>query len=216
MTVLATIAIAADDFDLGEVLTGNDSVVELTQFVPIDGDLVPYFWAENHDLDAFEENVRADSRVAELTHLDGAVDRRLYQVEWAEGIDGFLSALSEHDILVEHATGNDDEWVFRLRAHDREPLAGFQATCTDDGITLSVRAVHHNPDDPDQSAYGLTDDQQEALLVAQNNGYFDIPQEHSLTELADELSISRQSFSRRLKRGHNTLIANTLGTDHSL
>lgn len=216
MTVLATIAVGASDFTLGKILTGYDSVIELTQFVPIDGEVVPYFWAENHDLDAFEAEVRADARVAELTHLDGAVDRRLYQVEWTEGIDGFLGALGEHDILVEHATGNDEEWVFRLRAHDREPLAAFQASCTDHGITLSVRDVHHNPDDPDQPSYGLTDDQQEALLVAQTNGYFNIPQEHSLTELADGLDISRQSFSRRLKRGHNTLITNTLNTDHAL
>lgn len=127
MTVLTTISIDAGDFDLGEVLTGYDSVIELTQFVPIDGELVPYFWAENHDLDTFEGEVRADSRVAELTHLDGAVDRRLYQVEWTEGIDGLLTVLGEHDILVEHAKGNDDEWTFHLRAHDREPLAKFQA-----------------------------------------------------------------------------------------
>ena len=216
MTVLATIAIAADAFDLGAVLSGYETRVELTQFVPVDGGLVPYFWAENHDLDAFEEEVRADHRVAALTHLNGSVDRRLYQVEWAEGMDGLLTALGEHDLLVEQATGNDDEWTFRLRAHDREPLAAFQATCTDHGITLEVRDVHHNPDDPDQSSYGLTEKQQEALLLAQTNGYFATPQEHSLRELAEEVGISPQSFSRRLKRGHDTLITKTLRTDHSL
>jgi predicted DNA binding protein len=182
MTVIATIAIDTTDFELGEILARYDTRIELTQFVPIDGDLVPYFWAENHDLDAFENAVRADDRVGELTHLNGAVDRRLYQIEWAEGIDGMLSALGEHDLLVEHATGNDDEWTFRLRAHDREPLAAFQAACTDHGITLRVQEVHHNPDDPDQPAYGLTDKQQEALTFAHANGYFEIPQACSLTE----------------------------------
>lgn len=210
MTVLATIAISSDDFDLGKILTGYDSVIELTQFVPIDDDLIPYFWAENHDLDAFEEEVRADDRVSELTHLNNKADRRLYQVKWTQGIDGFLTALSNHDLLVEHAQGNDDEWTFRLRAHDREPLAEFQAACTDHGITLFVRDVHHNPDDPKQPSYELTEKQQEALVVAQTHGYFEIPQKHSLTELAEELDISRQSFSRRLSRGLNTLLINTV------
>jgi predicted DNA binding protein len=214
MTVLATIAIDSADFDLGEVLTGYDSIIELTQFVPIDNDLVPYFWAENHDLAAFEEEVRADDRVAELTRLDGAVDRRLYQIEWTEGMDGFLTALSEHDLLVEHAEGTDDEWTFQLRAHDRAPLAAFQATCTDHDITLQIREVHHNPDGPEQPAYGLTDKQQEALVVAQTNGYFNIPQEQSLTDLGDKLGISRQSFSRRLNRGLSTLLTTTLLATH--
>jgi hypothetical protein len=106
MTVIATIAIDTTDFELGEILSGYETRVELTQFVPIDSDLVPYLWAENHDLDTFEKAVRADDRVGELTYLDGAVGRRLYQVEWAEGIDGMLSALGDHDLLVEHATGN--------------------------------------------------------------------------------------------------------------
>jgi predicted DNA binding protein len=216
MTVIATIAIDAADFELGKILTGYDSVVELTQFVPMDNDLVPYFWAENHDLDEFEEEVRADDCVAELTHLDGAVDRRLYEVKWTDGIDGFLTALSEHDLLVERAKGNDDEWEFRLRAHDREPLAAFQAACTDHGVTLHVREVHHNPDDPAQPAYGITEKQQEALELAHANGYFNIPQEQSLTELAEELGISRQSFSRRLNRGLDTLLTKILRTETNL
>jgi hypothetical protein len=41
---MTVIAIDADAFDLGEILTGDDSVVELTQFMPIDSDLVPSFW----------------------------------------------------------------------------------------------------------------------------------------------------------------------------
>lgn len=81
--------------------------------------------------------------------------------------------------------------MFRFRAHDRAPLAAFQFACTDAEITLQVRDVHHNPDDPNRPSYGLTDKQQGALLVAQTNGYFDVSQERSLTELAEELEISR-------------------------
>jgi predicted DNA binding protein len=103
----------------------------------------------------------------------------------------------------------DEEWTFRLRAHDREPLAAFQAACTDHGITLRVQEVHHNPDDPDHPAYGLTEKQQEALTIAHANGYFEIPQAYSLTELAEECDSTRQAFSRRLNRGLSTLLTAT-------
>ena len=46
MTVLATITIDTTDFELGEILAGYETRRELTQFVPIDSDLGPYFWAE--------------------------------------------------------------------------------------------------------------------------------------------------------------------------
>ena len=57
MTVLATIAIDADVFALGEVLSDGDTGtrVELTQFVPTADSLVPYFWVTHSaDHDAFE------------------------------------------------------------------------------------------------------------------------------------------------------------------
>lgn len=43
MTVLATIAIDAAAFALGKVLSGYNTRIELTQFVSIDGDLLPSF-----------------------------------------------------------------------------------------------------------------------------------------------------------------------------
>lgn len=216
MTIRATIAIDTADFDLGEVLTAHDTFAELTQFIPIDDTLVPYFWAENLDLDAYEAEVRADPRVAQLVHLNEGAGRRLYQIEWADNMDGFLEYIHTPELLVESGRGTNDRWVFRIRAQSREPLAAFQAACADEGIVLQVQNAHHNPDDPERPLYGLTDKQQEALLIAQANGYFEIPQEKSLTELADEVGISRQSFSRRLNRGLNTLLINTLCTAYKL
>lgn len=215
MTVLATIAIDSDKFDLGEVLSGYDTQIELTQFVPIDDSLVPYFWADNHDFENFESAVRDDPRVQQLTSLNGTVGRRLYNVEWSGEMDGFLTALDEHEILIESATGTDSEWEFHLRAHNREPLAAFQAACREHDIPLQVRRVHHNPDDPTVS-YGLSEKQREAVILAVEHGYFDVPREHSLTDLAEELDISRQAFSRRLQRGLHSVLINTVLADANI
>jgi predicted DNA binding protein len=213
VTVLAAIAIDAEDFALGQVLSdgGTETRIELTQFVPIDGDLIPYFWAtESTDLDGFERHVLDDPRVAELTDLDGGIDRTLYRVEWAaEGLDGFLDTLGEHAVFVERASGTATEWTFRLRADTQEALSRFQAACFEADVPLDVRRVIHNPVPSEPDLYGISDKQRVALALAFEEGYFHVPRETSQTELAERIGISRQAFSRRLDRALDTLIANT-------
>lgn len=210
MTVLATIATDASEIDLGEVLLGYDTQIELTQFVPIDGSLTPYFWAENHDLETFEEAVRDDSRVASLTNIDGAAGRRLYHIEWAVEMDSFLAALHEHDLFVERATGTDSMWTWKLRAASREPLAAFHTACREEGHSIEIQRVTPVNDDPTGAAYGLSQKQRDAVLTALDQGYFEIPRDRSLAELATELDISRTAYTRRLQRGLQTLLTNTI------
>lgn len=54
---------------------------------------------------------------------------------------------------------------------------------------------------------GLTSEQYEALTEAIQYGYFEIPRDISLVELAAELDISHQALSERLRRAYRTLIS---------
>jgi Predicted DNA binding protein len=56
----------------------------------------------------------------------------------------------------------------------------------------------------------LTDTQREALVLAYERGYFNSPRESSLEAIGEELGITQQSLSSRLRRGHRRLIENTL------
>lgn len=210
MSVVATISIPSDSFELGKILGVEGIQVELTQFIPVDSGLVPYFWASNHEMAEFEADVRADSRVASLTALDRAVDSVLYQIEWTNDVDGFLDALSEHDILVERATGTAEEWTFRFRAHESDALTRFHNACREKAIPLTVNKVQHNATGRDTDSDELTPKQREAVLLAFEAGYFDVPHGISMTELGEQLNISRQAASRRLSRGLHALITHTL------
>ena len=220
VSVLAVIAVDAEDFALGQVLGdgGTATRIELTQFVPVDGDLVPYFWVTHSaDLDGFERHVRADSRVSRFTDLDGGVDRTLYRIEWIEGgLDGFLDALGAHAVFVERATGTAEEWVFRLRADDREALSKFQEACLAADIPLDVRRIVHDPAPGGPDRYGITDKQATALRLAFEEGYFEVPRGTSQTDLAGHLDISRQAYSRRLNRALDTLVESTFMTHADL
>jgi predicted DNA binding protein len=60
------------------------------------------------------------------------------------------------------------------------------------------------------SLESMTDEQFDALAAACKRGCFDIPRGVDLDDLADELDITHQSLSERLRRGHDVLIEETL------
>lgn len=207
--VVTEVSIPTDSFEVGNVLHDTEYRIDLTQFVPVGESCIPYFWIETEETAAFEETVEADDRVASLTALDTSGSRTLYKIEWESVPDGFLAVAADHDLLVEDATGTEDRWQFRLRGPDRENLASFQQTLRDDDVPLHVHRIW-NPADPGESPYGLTELQRETLELAFAEGYFDVPRNASLDDLADRLSVSRQSVSRRIRQGTHSLLSATV------
>jgi predicted DNA binding protein len=59
----------------------------------------------------------------------------------------------------------------------------------------------------------VTGPQREALVLAVERGYYDIPRRCSTAELAAVLGVSDQAVSERLRRGIATLVERTLGDD---
>ena len=201
---VAVVTIASDGFALGRALSDARHRIELAQSVPLGDEFAPHFWIDAlGDSEAFEQRIEADPRVERLVRFGGTVDRFLYRIEWSAAMSNgdreFLAALRDHDVLVERAiTTTTDEWLFRFRTADRETLSAFHDACSDAGVPIEVRRIAGNPT-VDES-FGLTDKQREALVLAFDEGYFEVPRGSSLTELADHVGISRQAYTRRLQR----------------
>lgn len=212
-TVVAGVTIASEEFDLGRALSVASAQTELVQFVPVGESLVPYLWVaggDDEDVDAFERAVRDDRAVEEFVRLDRLNDRRLYRVEWREGLDGFLTAVRGTSVWVERGIGTAAEWTFQLRAPDREGLSAFYDTCRERGVAIDVRRVFENSQGVEVGTYGLTPEQIETLALAFERGYFDVPRRTSQADLAEHLDISRSAVSRRLTRALRTHLANSL------
>ncbi len=211
--VVVELSLPSDSFEVGSILHDHgDARIELAQFVPIGEAVIPYFWVETDDTGAFEDAVRADAKVATLTAINETEDRTLYKIEWAEELDGFLSAVSEHGLLVESATGTDERWHFRLQGPDRDNLSSFQAMLREEEIPVTIHHVW-NPRVSNEDRYGLTEKQRETLELAFTEGYFEVPRGVSLTGLSERLSVSHQSVSRRMRGGLQNLLDNTLMDD---
>lgn len=215
MTVIVSFTVEAADIVFGQVLAETETRIDLTQFIPIEDDFIPYFWKERDgDSQVFEQRVREHPAVRTLENLDGRVEAALYRINWTDEVDGFLDALREHDVLVERATTNHGErWLFRLRAFDQTELSSFQSACYQEDIDIDIQRMVPNPDSDgmtSQALVGVTGRQREALDLALEHGYFEIPRENNATELAEMLGISRPAFARRLRRAEQSIFSNLL------
>ena len=215
MTVVAEYTIPADTFLVGQILSVDPGyTIRLVEFVPIGEGIIPYFWVENHEegFATFEERVRDNDLVASLTALDGHTNKMLYRIEWAGPVDGLLEAFRTFDMAIEDATGTTDEWQFRVFYEDHGTLSEFRQYCVDHSIPITVERVF-NPSPPDDDApYDLTSDQLEAIRLAFDEGYYDIPRKTTMTDMGDELDISRQAVSNRLRRGMVQLLDHTINS----
>ncbi len=83
-------------------------------------------------------------------------------------------------------------------------MSQCQDCCEDAHISLELTRVY-NPTDPEAGPwYGLSEPQREALTLAVRMGYYDIPRGCTTAELADELGISDQAVTERLRRAIGT------------
>jgi predicted DNA binding protein len=214
MSVVLEFTIPADGFSLGRVLTGDTDVeIRLEAIVPTGDDVLPFFWVEgtDDDVDTFERRVRSRSMVKQLTCLDRLDDVALYRVTWETEPESLVSGLSEASGTMLSGRGSRDGWRFEVRFSDHADLTAFQNFLTDHDIRVHIeRLVTLSGNERGSFSFDLTDEQREALVLAVSQGYFEVPRRIDLTDVAEELDITRQAASELVRRGANTVLRKAL------
>lgn len=216
MSVIAELQIPARDFELGRVLAMEGvSSIELEKLVPTGGTTVPLFWVYNSSRDRFVEKVQRHPAVNQATEVDVFEDRTLFMLDWDAHQDHVFRGIQEYEGQLLSAVGTPDTWKFELRFPDHEELSDFTTHCEDAQVEIELNRVY-NPTSPGTGPwYGLTERQREALRLAVAEGYYDIPRRCTTKELAEELGISDQAVTERLRRAVAALVANTLAPGDS-
>ncbi|WP_135854413.1 helix-turn-helix domain-containing protein [Halorussus salinus] len=211
MSIIAEFVIDADEFLLGGLIDEYpDLSVELERVIPAEERVVPYVWGHGDDLPAFEAGLERDPHVESFVVLDRLPESALYKIEWEEPAERLVVGITETDATILEAHG-DDEWTFRIRFDDRAGLVAFNAHCLDHGITYRlsrVFALAERSKSPE--LYGLTEVQYETLAEATRRGYFKIPREVALAELAAEFDVSEQAVSERIRRANDRILEQVL------
>lgn len=185
------------------------------------GDRPPFLvYVTGGEDDPVEAAFESAAFVAEYTLVGRAGQTRRYQILPAVGeeaqlgdhIDDLsdLRSLATTDAIIERIRVTPTGWVQTGWFADRAVLDEFRAFWQRNGSFTLRRLVRDGQ--PEEPGDGLTDSQHEALRVAYEMGYFDIPRTASLAEVAAELGVTQSSLSERLRRAQTHLIETTVAS----
>ncbi|APW96894.1 bacterio-opsin activator [Halobiforma lacisalsi AJ5] len=212
MSIVAEFSVKSDDFALNHALTeAPHMVVEIEQVVAtMEDEVMPYFWVSGGDHAEFEAAFEQDDSVTNIAAIDAVDEARLYRAEWTRNVETIVYAYVELGATILQAVGRDRNWELRMRFDDREALSRFQAYCEEHGISFDLNRIQEQEQPMASAQYDLTTKQRETLVTALEEGYYEVPQGISMSELADRLGISQQALSKRFHAAHENLITSTL------
>jgi predicted DNA binding protein len=215
MAVIAEFQVPVEDFLLSAALRAAPEMHVEVRRVVADGaeEVTPYFWAWGGDFDAFEAALADDETVRDVSTMEASEEtERVYRARWEYGAhgEGVVYAVSRVGATILHATAAGGAWELRILFPDDDALSSFHEFCNDHGLSLDVAQLFHPHDPADLGEYDLTPEQREVLVTAYEMGYFSVPREATLRDVADELGISENAASARLRRGHDNLLGSTI------
>lgn len=203
MSVTITLTVPASEFVFEQLLSKEpETTVQFERIVSLDEILSPFVWVSGGEPYTIQQCLESEPEVHDLEVLSAATDDTLFRIDWTPEIDGLLESLIETNGSILEAIGQRSEWRLVLLFSKRDQASVFLRRVTEQGVNLTVESIHSPTISPRGVAEStLTDAQREALVAAYQLGYFKIPRETTLRELADELGISDTALSQRLRRG---------------
>ena len=212
MSHIGEFTVPTEAFLLADTLESvSEMVVELDRIVAHSrDDIVPYFWVHHGDKEEFNTAIRRDSTLEDVVLLDDYDRGTLYQGAWAKNAEGVAYGYIEAGATILDATGQNDTWTLRMRFDDEESLRDFHEYCRGEDISFTLNHLYRPTQPMAGGQFGLTEAQRERLVYALQRGYFDVPREATMTELAAELDTTQQSLSKQFRRAYSALIENTL------
>jgi predicted DNA binding protein len=165
-------------------------------------------WAEGGDFAAFEAALDDDPTTTSPRRTVEFDDRRLYQLELVdEGREtSIYPILVEQGGIIQELTATHKGWEFRVSFPAIEDFRVLREFCEDRDIEFTFDSVYVQDATPDSTANNLTRRQRDILQTALETGYFEIPREASLDDVADAVGISSNAASERLRRGMRRLV----------
>lgn len=160
---------------------------------------------EGGDREALEASFETDPT---LDGYERLADSRVYQTTLA-GVASdvaFYPLLVEEGGLIRDFVGDHEGWYLRTAFPDRAAYARFHEHCQAHAMDVTFERVYETDDAAGEDGLGLTRPQRELLVAALEEGYFEIPRDASLADVADELGVSQNAASERFRRAVRALV----------
>lgn len=216
MPTLAVLTFPVDEVllaDTVQLLPECRFRVEESAFSAVDRSINVWIAAETTETDAVDEALEADASVSDHELVRTGDGEWLYDLDVAEGILLPREIVLQHGGTIRAAFGGDDRWRLRTRFRTRQDLSAAGDAFDRYGIDVTYESIE-DLDGPTDSRDGdLSQKQKEVLQAAVEMGYYEVPRETTLEELADHVGVSHQALSERLRRAQEVLVSNRLSKE---
>jgi len=211
MATIVRGTVPASQFALNHTLeTLPDVEVECERIVRSGDDAVmPLLWVRYADRDEVEAAFEADPSVGNVTCLSDLDEELLYRMDWIDHVDLLLQMLTNAEATVLDAYGRGSRWKLRVLYPERDEFSTTHEFCAEHGLSFDVASIREIDGEP-AGRFGLTESQYRALVLAVQRGYYEVPRRTTLEELADEVGVSHQALSERLRRATGSLAEDAL------
>lgn len=221
MTILVEFGISNDRFALGELIGRHETLTaELERIVPTGDNAIPYVWVTGRpdtlaELEATIESSEAVRSVSVLDRLsisDTTEEEHLFRIVWnLEELDIVRGIIESGGNILE-GESIDHSWLLRFRFSDHDDVATFYQYLTDHDVTsFSIDSIYELKNRSERGGSDdLTPEQRKALALAANRGYFESPREVTLEEIGEELGITQQAVSNRIRRAVRQVVHSAL------
>ncbi|WP_424000113.1 helix-turn-helix domain-containing protein [Haloarcula salina] len=204
MATVAEFRLPTEAFVLGHLFERYPGAgVEIERVVPTGDTILPYIWLEGVDGDDAAAALDGTSGLEGVDVIDTVNGSSLLRCRYASE-NGGVEAIVAADVTLLSAVGDAKGWTVQVRGDSPTDISAFHRTCTDAGLDPTLVELHDLTETG--GAPSLTESQREALVLADEMGYFDDERQVTLAEIASDLDISRQALSNRLRRGYRTLV----------
>ncbi|MFD1640655.1 helix-turn-helix domain-containing protein [Halohasta litorea] len=204
MSVIATFEVSADSFPLGKSIENQSTAeIEIERVVPMRQGQFPFIFVWNHtDFEEFERSVSGLPEIESVVLLESFDNGRLYKIMWSDGDCPVIAEIISNEGTLLSAIGDPTEWVFEIRFPEHTNVSDFFRDVTDaDDVELSLKSLVKEIDFESVDGGILTDKQEQTLKTAFEMGYFCVPREAHLDDVADRLGISPSAASSLVRRG---------------
>jgi len=154
---------------------------------------------------AVDAALRSSPSVAAVERFGREEHRSRYRVTWEGHARRVLRGLLAEGVTLTRLHGASGRWKLRVLAPDRAAIARAYEVLEDLGCDPNCRSITRFGDGLGNHA-GVTDKQRKALARAFELGYYDVPRDITMEELAADLGISHQALSERFRRAYKGLI----------
>ncbi|MDG5818958.1 helix-turn-helix domain-containing protein [Natronococcus sp. A-GB7] len=207
MTSIADLEIPGDGTGLAELFDAVPSLTcEMEQVIASSGHGL---WLSGPSKEEIEAAMADAAAIEDYSLISSDDDRWLYDIEFdPETVDPLELVLEEGGTVLS-ASASGGSWLLSVRVLEREDVSSLYDRLVDNDVTPTIVRLFDVADES-HSQCGLTQRQYETLVAAIDHGYFEIPREVSMQELSEELDISHQALSERLRRAYRALVTSEL------